>query len=93
MGLGVGATVPEFSLPDQDGNSTSFSSLLQSSEKGLVLFFYPKDETTGCTAEVRCFAGRGLLMHVLCPPDPLARPTDAALAVICCRAMTLATQT
>ncbi len=52
MGLGVGTTVPEFTLPDQDGNSTSISSLLQSADKGLVLFFYPKDETTGCTAEV-----------------------------------------
>ena len=53
MGLGVGSVVPEFSLPDQDGNETSFKSLLDSAEKGLVLFFYPKDQTTGCTAEVR----------------------------------------
>ena len=52
MGLGVGSTVPDFTLPDQDGKETSFKSLLDSAEKGLVLFFYPKDQTTGCTAEV-----------------------------------------
>ena len=40
---------PDFSLPDAAGNIHSFGSL--SGKKGLVLYFYPKDSTPGCTAE------------------------------------------
>lgn len=38
----------EFSLPDQDGN---IHSLKDYRGKWLVLYFYPKDDTTGCTLE------------------------------------------
>lgn len=48
MALQVGDQIPEFSLLDQSGNSRSNS---QIKSKPLVLFFYPKDDTPGCTAE------------------------------------------
>lgn len=39
---------PNFSLPDQDGN---IHTLTDYKGKWLVLYFYPKDDTPGCTAE------------------------------------------
>ena len=47
--LDVGDTVAEFELPDQTGAPRSLSSLLESGP--VVLFFYPKAMTTGCTKE------------------------------------------
>jgi peroxiredoxin Q/BCP len=44
----VGATAPAFSLPDQDGVPVPLSSLRGS---WVVLYFYPKDDTPGCTTE------------------------------------------
>lgn len=49
MSLKPGDRVPEFTLPDQDGKPTSLRELL--SEGCLVLYFYPRDDTPGCTAE------------------------------------------
>jgi thioredoxin-dependent peroxiredoxin len=48
MSATVGQPAPEFTLPDQDGGTVSLSSL-----KGgwVVVYFYPKDDTPGCTAE------------------------------------------
>lgn len=43
---------PEFSLPDQDGKIHSLSDY---AGKWLVLYFYPKDDTPGCTAEACSF--------------------------------------
>lgn len=43
---------PDFSLPDQDGNTKS---LTDYAGKWLVLYFYPKDNTSGCTAEACSF--------------------------------------
>jgi peroxiredoxin Q/BCP len=43
-----GSQFPEFSLPDQDGNLVSLADLRG---KRAVIYFYPKDDTTGCTAE------------------------------------------
>jgi peroxiredoxin len=49
----VGRRAPDFSLPDQDGALVSLRSL---TEKGdVVLYFYPKDMTPGCTVEACCF--------------------------------------
>lgn len=47
-GVAVGAKAPEFSLPDQDGKVVTLKSF-----KGqqVVLYFYPKDDTSGCTKE------------------------------------------
>ncbi len=46
--LKVGDKVPEFSAKDQDGNSINLSDY---KGKKLVVFFYPKANTPGCTAE------------------------------------------
>lgn len=46
--LKIGDPAPDFSAPDQDGNMVSLD---QFSGKKLVLYFYPKDNTPGCTAE------------------------------------------
>ena len=48
MAVSIGDSLPSFSLEDQDGV------LRNSANRGqgpLVLFFYPKDDTPGCTAE------------------------------------------
>ena len=47
--LQTGETVPDFTLSDQNGTPTSLESLLASGP--VVLFFYPKAMTTGCTKE------------------------------------------
>lgn len=46
--LKIGDIAPDFRAPDQDGNIISSSDL---KGKKLVLFFYPKDDTPGCTSE------------------------------------------
>lgn len=46
--LKIGDPAPEFNSPDQDGNIVSLSDF---KGKKLVLYFYPKDDTPGCTAE------------------------------------------
>lgn len=46
--LKVGDTVPSFSSRDQDGNTVHLSDY---SGKKLIVFFYPKANTPGCTAE------------------------------------------
>lgn len=43
--MNVGDTVTDFSAPDQDGNTVSLSSLLETGP--VVLFFYPKAMTPG----------------------------------------------
>src|SRR5690606_35559449 len=47
--LAPGQTVPDVSLVDADGNTVRLRDLL--GEKVLVLYFYPKDDTPGCTAQ------------------------------------------
>lgn len=46
--LNVGDTVPSFTAHDQDGNTINLSDY---SGKNLVVFFYPRANTPGCTAE------------------------------------------
>jgi len=46
--LEVGTKAPDFSLPDQDGKRVSLKSF---KGKQVVLYFYPKDDTSGCTKE------------------------------------------
>jgi peroxiredoxin Q/BCP len=48
MALTVGTKAPDFTVNDQDGKSVTLSGLLG---KKVVLYFYPKDMTPGCTAE------------------------------------------
>ena len=52
MSLRVGDRAPLIDLPDQNGVQRRSDGL---EGRALVLFFYPKDETPGCTAEVCAF--------------------------------------
>ena len=52
--LQVGQKAPDFTLPDKDGNPVTLSSFLG---KKVVLYFYPKDNTPGCTRQACAFAG------------------------------------
>ena len=49
----VGSQVPEFILKDQNGNDFDISELL--GKKNMVVYFYPKDDTPGCTKEACSF--------------------------------------
>ena len=46
--LSVGSKAPEFSLPDGNGGTVSLKLL---KGKTVILYFYPKDNTSGCTKE------------------------------------------
>ena len=50
--LQVGDKAPDFTLPANGGGSVSLSQL---KGKSVVLYFYPKDDTSGCTAEAIAF--------------------------------------
>lgn len=52
--LEVGTKAPEFTLPDKDGNPVSLTDF---AGKKVVLYFYPKDNTPGCTRQACAFAG------------------------------------
>lgn len=52
--LEVGTKAPEFALNDKDGNQVSLGDF---SGKKVVLYFYPKDNTPGCTKQACAFAG------------------------------------
>lgn len=51
--LQVGMKAPAFTLPDKDDNPVSLSDFLG---KKVVLYFYPKDNTPGCTRQAYAFA-------------------------------------
>ena len=51
--LEVGMKAPDFTLFDKDGNPVTLSSFLG---KKVVLYFYPKDNTPGCTRQACAFA-------------------------------------
>ena len=55
MTLNVGDPAPEFSLPDAEGNRYSLDGL---KGKRVVLYFYPRDNTPGCTKEACGFRDR-----------------------------------
>ena len=48
----VGHSAPDFTLPRDGGGDVTLSSLRP---KAVVLYFYPKDDTSGCTAEAQAF--------------------------------------
>lgn len=65
--LKVGDRIPSFEVMDQDGNMVRSEDLLG---KKTVIYFYPRDNTSGCTAEACSFR------------DNYARLTDAGYNVI-----------
>ena len=52
----LGAPAPDFTLPDQSGAPVRLADLVGT--RVIVLYFYPKDETAGCTAEACGFRDR-----------------------------------
>ena len=53
--LEVGTKAPEFTLPDQNGEMRSLSDY---KGKKVILYFYPKDNTSGCTKQACGFSER-----------------------------------
>lgn len=51
--VGVGDGAPDFALPSQYGETVRLGDLI--GEKVVVLYFYPKDDTPGCTAKACSF--------------------------------------
>ena len=52
-GIGVGDKAPDFTLPSQSGEQVRLYDRI--GERVVILYFYPKDETSGCTAEACAF--------------------------------------
>lgn len=51
--LEIGMKAPEFTLSDKDGNTISLSDFLG---RKIVLYFYPRDNTPGCTRQACAFS-------------------------------------
>jgi peroxiredoxin Q/BCP len=51
--LEIGSKAPDFALSDKDGNTVTLESLRG---KKVVLYFYPKDNTSGCTRQAQAYA-------------------------------------
>lgn len=56
MAIKVGDNAPNFTLPSQMGDEVTLSEYI--GKKNVVLYFYPKDETRGCTREACEFRDR-----------------------------------
>jgi len=56
MALQIGDPAPDFHLPDQDGNTVALADLRG---QRVVIYFYPKDDTPGCTREACAFEAQG----------------------------------
>ena len=61
MKLKIGDQIPSFSLQDQNGKTRTSNKL----NKSLVLFFYPKDDTPGCTIQACGFRDKYDLFKIL----------------------------
>jgi peroxiredoxin Q/BCP len=55
MAVQEGDKAPDFELPMENGETLKLSKLVRAGGKPVVLYFYPKDDTSGCTAEARDF--------------------------------------
>ncbi|MFN6337284.1 MAG: thioredoxin-dependent thiol peroxidase [Cyanobacteriota bacterium] len=55
MALAIGDPAPAFTLPDQEGKPVDLASF---KGKRVVIYFYPKDDTPGCTKEACNFRDR-----------------------------------
>ncbi|PIT91257.1 thioredoxin-dependent thiol peroxidase [Candidatus Kaiserbacteria bacterium CG10_big_fil_rev_8_21_14_0_10_49_17] len=74
-----GVSAPEFRLPDQNGKERSLADF---SGKWVVLYFYPKDDTPGCTTEAKAFKDanrklqqRGAVVVGISPDSPVRHST------------------
>ena len=56
MAIEEGKAAPAFTLADQDGNRVSLSQF--KGKQAVVLYFYPKDDTSGCTKEAIDFTAK-----------------------------------
>ncbi|MDY6803659.1 MAG: peroxiredoxin [Cyanobacteriota bacterium] len=56
MAVQVGDVAPDFTLKSQDGSEVSLSDFR--GQKDVVVYFYPKDDTPGCTKEACAFRDR-----------------------------------
>lgn len=72
--IGVGETAPDFTLPDQDGEPVTLSALRG---RRVVLYFYPKDDTSGCTTQacglrdrIDAFAAKDAVVLGVSPDSP-----------------------
>lgn len=70
----TGSVAPPFRLPDQDGNPVSLGDL---AGKWVVLYFYPADDTPGCTTEaceftdsIKDFEGMDAIVYGCSPDSP-----------------------
>ncbi|MGJ7918920.1 thioredoxin-dependent thiol peroxidase [Neobacillus sp. LXY-4] len=76
MSISVGQSAPEFELPSSEGNTVKLSDLRG---KNVVVYFYPKDMTPGCTTEAcdfRDFHNQFQELNAVIlgiSPDPLKR--------------------
>ena len=68
--LAVGDTAPDFTLTDAQGGEVSLAELRAGARKGVVVYFYPKASTPGCTKEACDFR------------DSLASWQEAGYAVV-----------
>ena len=76
--LTTGDTAPDFTLPTHDGSQVSLAEVRQDAQRGVIVYFYPKAATPGCTTEACDFrdnlaslAGAGYKV-VGISPDPVA---------------------
>lgn len=53
MGITVGDPAPDFTVEAHDGSTLHLADVVR--DNVVVLYFYPKDETPGCTVEARAF--------------------------------------
>ena len=71
-GLGEGAKAPAFSLPRDGGGNVSLADF---KGRKLVLFFYPRADTPGCTKEAIDFSRLSARSPKTRPPCSACRPT------------------
>jgi peroxiredoxin Q/BCP len=74
--IGPGSSAPDFELPDQDGNPVRLSALRG---RTIVLYFYPKADTPGCTTQACSIRDRAAdysaagVKVIGVSPDPVAK--------------------
>jgi|SRR5690625_943817 len=77
MRLEIGQQAPDFTLPTASGERVSLTDLLTSADKGVIVYFYPKASTPGCTTQACDFRDNLASLHsagytvVGISPDPV----------------------